>query len=218
MTRQKYDICPICGNNRQNYVCLRCAAIDSSRRKRWRTGDRGGVRPERRTRGSAQSLLAPPATRKSKRKTKLRPKARSKAKSKNYSRNKGKIASKAVSKTYSKSNFTLAIVGEWINLDTMEPILIDVKGSKWRLCKKESKRRQEWKIVRLSRNKLLFLGRAKTISARIARDGSLILQEGSRQVPFAALIGGKKHRTCKHCFVKIPWTKGCCSNCLQIFA
>jgi hypothetical protein len=41
-------ICPECGNLLRDGRCLQCDANQFGRDKRWRTGDRGGKRPERR--------------------------------------------------------------------------------------------------------------------------------------------------------------------------
>lgn len=48
MSQGPKAICPVCGNYKQNGVCLRCNANAAARARRWRRGDRGGVRPERR--------------------------------------------------------------------------------------------------------------------------------------------------------------------------
>ena len=41
------DRCPECGNILQDGRCSRCEANSFTRQRRWRTGDRGGKRPER---------------------------------------------------------------------------------------------------------------------------------------------------------------------------
>lgn len=41
--------CPNCGNLMEHGRCPRCDAIRFKQEQRWRTGDRGGKRPERRT-------------------------------------------------------------------------------------------------------------------------------------------------------------------------
>ena len=42
--------CAACGNILENGRCTRCEANRFTRQRRWRTGDRGGKRPERRIR------------------------------------------------------------------------------------------------------------------------------------------------------------------------
>lgn len=225
MSEQKYHACPICGNNMQDGYCLRCAANESSRKKHWRTGDRGGVRPERRIDRTGSSQLAPPTGRKSKKNTNPWPKAtspepRTKTKARPKTPFRGtEIENKPRRQIRSTKDFSSAIVGEWVNLDTREAIIIEVRDNRWGLRKKDSNARpQDWRIVRLSRTKLLFVGQVKTIVARIiAANGSLILQEGSRQVPFAALQSGRWQRVCKNCFEKSAWPAICCNNCFRQF-
>jgi hypothetical protein len=42
------DYCPVCGNILLSDRCSRCEANNFTRQRRWRKGDRGGKRPERR--------------------------------------------------------------------------------------------------------------------------------------------------------------------------
>ena len=41
------SICPVCGNVMRDGICPQCRANQSTRSKKWRTGDHGGKRPER---------------------------------------------------------------------------------------------------------------------------------------------------------------------------
>ena len=195
MSEQKSDICPICGNNRQNGRCLRCAAIASSRSKRWRTGDRGGVRPERRLRGSSASRLAPP----------VRPGST--------------VGTKPQPRNRSKLDINLAIHGEWLNLHSNKTIQIDIMRNTWSFRNKHGRRqRQKWHKRKVSHNELRFFRRRQKIIARVAGNGLLVLKEGNREVSFAAIRGGKRHRTCPNCFYKFPWQGKYCNNCGRFFS
>ncbi len=194
MSKRKYHACPICGNNMQNGYCLRCGANESSRAKRWRSGDRGGMRPERRKCGAGAPPLNPPVERKSETSTIAR------------------------CQKYSTSDFTLAIHGDWVNLLTNRSIKIDTVRGDWYFRNKMGRqRRQRWKPKKVSRDELHFMRRGKRIVARIAADGSLSLQDGNRKVPFAALKDGRWQRTCKDCFHKTAWQEACCPYCGKLF-
>ena len=47
------NICPVCGHAKTGRVCPNCGANRASRSRHWRTGDRGGARPERLQAGSS---------------------------------------------------------------------------------------------------------------------------------------------------------------------
>lgn len=53
------SICPKCGHALQGGTCRNCGKNDFNKEKKWRTGDRGGVRLERHTRDLSPPPLPP---------------------------------------------------------------------------------------------------------------------------------------------------------------
>lgn len=115
-------------------------------------------------------------------------------------------------------DINLAIHGEWLNLVSNKTIHIDIMRNTWSFRSKHGRRRrQKWHKRKVSHCELRFFRRGRKIIARVSDSGLLVLHEGNRKVSFAAIIGGKRHRTCPNCFYKFPWQENCCNNCGRVF-
>ena len=184
------NICPVCGNYMQSGSCPRCYAISSTRAKRWRRGDRGGVRPERRIVNNRSVPLAPAPR---------RPKHK-----------------KLVNQT--GSTLFLALQGDWYSSQKRIKISIDLTRKRWTFTLATGKRiTQIWKLKSKSRNEISFTRRGLEIIARPGKDGVLMLTGRKGPVPFFFVIGEQTYRLCSACFYKSEWHYERCKDCGRSF-
>ena len=195
MSQGRQSICPVCGNYRQNGICLRCNANASSRAKRWRRGDRGGVRPERRkynrrnVKKKQGTQSASTASRKKKRRVKT-------------------------TTTPDDSIFYLALQGEWYSDQEKIKINIDLTRNRWTFSRATGKRlTQIWRLKYSSLEELHFARKGKIIIVRIGDGGVLMMTGRDRPVPFVNVKSGKKYRLCGRCYAKSVWRHNQCEWC-----
>ncbi len=205
MSREWQNICPICGNYKQGGTCWRCNANASTRAKRWRRGDRGGVRPERRKfykskkdkKDKTPASAPVPATMSSKR----RPRKR------------------RIKKTYRpRDKFFLALQGEWYSNLKKLKVNIDLAKNRWVFTFSTGNRlTQVWRPKYSSSNKLIFTRRGKEITACVGNGGYLIMTGKSGPVPFVNVKSGRWYRLCRNCHNKSEWRYKKCKRCRHAF-
>ena len=123
-----------------------------------------------------------------------------------------------VRRSYAPRAFVAAIGGDWVNLSTKEIVTIRGRGNRWQIRKKLSKKQPVlWGIGKVTRRQIVFTGPSKSISARVAADGVLVLQGGGREARFGALIDGQWQRICGKCFLLSPWRAPVCTHCCKPF-
>ena len=194
MSKGWRNICPVCGNQMQNGVCWRCNAISTSRKKGWRRGDRGGVRPERRNYH----------------KTNLH-KDQSKLTTTSAKRSKRRIARK---KKKPFKGFLRSLQGEWFSFVKNIKVNIDLAHNRWVFTLPSGKSvSQVWKPKEYSHKRLIFVCSDKQIEATIAEGGILLLTGKHGPVPFVNIQSGKKHRLCRWCYRKSEWWRKRCKCC-----
>jgi ribosomal protein L40E len=195
MSRGWRDICPVCGNYKQDGICLRCNANAATRARRWRRGDRGGVRPERRIykrrrvdkKQSERAVPAAQRIRKKHFKTAVAPDG---------------------------TCFYLALHGDWYSDQEEIKINIDLTKNRWVFTVASGKRlSQFWHLKYSSPIKLIFTRKHKEIIASIGKDGVLMLTGKSKPVPFVNMKSGKRYRICRMCFAKSKWEHEQCEQC-----
>ena len=187
------NICPVCGNYKQNGVCLRCNANASTRARRWRRGDRGGVRPERRKIH----------------KTKLK-----RAGSKSETPSKTQVKLQATKKIKPNKKFLSALQGIWYCEQKRIKVNIDLEHNLWVFTLPSGQRlTQIWCPEYFSSAKLVFKRDGKEIVARVGDGGVLMMTGKSGPTPFVNLRSGKKYRLCSGCFQKSPWRRKRCKKC-----
>ena len=195
MSRGWQDICPVCGNYKQNGICQRCNANAATRTRRWRRGDRGGVRPERRV-YKKQKVS---------KNQKTRPASTARSKRKKHSK---------TSVTPDGSCFYLALHGDWYSDQEEIRINIDLTNNRWAFTLASGKRlSQTWRLKYSSPVKLIFTRKNKEITAKIGKNGILLLTGKSKPVPFVNVKAGKRYRTCRMCFAKSEWHYEQCEQC-----
>jgi hypothetical protein len=195
MSTEPSSICPICGNTRTGRACLNCRKMGSSRRKRWRTGDAGGKRLERRQVGR-RTVAAGRV------KTARRPPPRRPA------------AAPAAERSAAR-NLAEALDGTWREKDGRVVIALDLKRGLYRSQRPDRPWSTEvpLRLGSVEGHAISFYREEKRISGLLENDGLLTLMADNQLFRFVCVERDQDVRVCPACYSRTARDHKSCPVC-----
>lgn len=195
MSTEHSSICPVCGNTIIGGVCPNCRLMGSTRCKRWRTGDAGGKRLERRQIG--RRAVAGGRVKTARRPPSPRP-----------------AAAPAAERSAAR-NLAEALDGTWRETNGRVFIALDMKRGRYQSRRPDRPWSTEvpLRLGSVEGHAISFYREEKRISGLLENDGLLTLMADNQLFRFVCVERDQDVRVCPACYSRTAHDHKSCPVC-----